>query len=109
MNDSTSLRTSAAALAGESTPEELLELELGYHRVRQSLADELLAKVKASSPEWFESLVVDLIVRIGYGGSQDDAGKAIGKSGDGDADGIIKEDQLGLDVIYVNVHLCGVN
>ncbi len=83
----------------ESTPEELLEL--GYQRVRQSLADELLAKVKASSPEFFERLVVDLLVRMGYGGSQEDAGKAIGKSGDGGIDGIIKEDRLGLDVIYL--------
>lgn len=83
----------------ESTPEELLEL--GYRRMRQSLADELLRRIKSCSPEFFERLVVDLLVRMGYGGSQSDAGKAIGKSGDGGIDGIIKEDRLGLDVIYI--------
>ena len=83
----------------ESTPEELMEM--GYRRIRQSLADELLSKVKESTPEFFERLVVDVLVRMGYGGSQLDAGKAIGRSGDGGIDGIIKEDRLGLDVIYI--------
>ncbi|WP_018130346.1 restriction endonuclease [Effusibacillus pohliae] len=83
----------------ESTPEELLEL--GYRRMRQSLADELLARIKSCSPEFFERLVVDLLVQMGYGGSQSDAGKAIGRSGDGGIDGIIKEDRLGLDIIYI--------
>ncbi len=92
-------RHDSVPLDDESTPEELLDL--GYRRVRQSLADELLAKIKASSPDFFERLVVDLLVRMGYGGSQEDAGKAIGKSGDGGIDGIIKEDRLGLDVIYL--------
>lgn len=83
----------------ESTPEELLEI--GYRQMRQSLADELLTKVKSCSPEFFERLVVELLVKMGYGGTQADAGKAIGKSGDGGIDGIIKEDRLGLDVIYI--------
>lgn len=83
----------------ESTPEELLDT--GYRQIRKSLEDELLSKVKSSSPDFFERLVVELLVKMGYGGTQADAGKAIGKSGDGGIDGIIKEDRLGLDVIYI--------
>jgi restriction system protein len=57
--------------------------------------------VKTMSPEFFERLVVELLVRMGYGGSVADAGRAIGQSGDDGVDGIIKEDRLGLDVIYI--------
>ncbi|WP_348535430.1 restriction endonuclease [Komarekiella delphini-convector] len=53
------------------------------------------------SPDFFERLVIDLLIKMGYGGSRRDAGKAIGKSGDGGIDGIIKEDKLGLDVVYI--------
>lgn len=91
--------TSISSTDEASTPEELFEI--GYRQVRQSLADELLSKVKSSSPDFFERLVVELLVKMGYGGTQADAGKAIGKSGDGRIDGIIKEDRLGLDVIYI--------
>jgi restriction system protein len=66
-----------------------------------NLADDLLERVKGSSPAFFERLVVDLLVRMGYGGSRKDAGRAIGKTGDGGIDGVIKEDELGLDSIYV--------
>jgi restriction system protein len=62
---------------------------------------EVLEKVKTSTPYFFERLVIDLLVKMGYGGSIKEAGKAIGKSGDEGIDGIIKEDILGLDVIYV--------
>ncbi len=61
----------------------------------------LLARVQACSPEFFERLVVELLVKMGYGGSRRDAGERIGQSGDGGIDGIIKEDRLGLDVIYI--------
>lgn len=81
------------------TPEELLED--GYQRIRQELAQELLNQVKKASPGFFEKLVVELLVKMGYGGSRKDAGEAIGKSGDEGIDGIIKEDRLGLDVIYI--------
>lgn len=81
------------------TPEELLEY--GYQKIRQDLAQEVLNRVKASSPSFFERLVVELLVRMGYGGSRKDAGEAVGKSGDEGIDGIIKEDRLGLDVIYI--------
>jgi restriction system protein len=65
------------------------------------LVDELLQQIKGASPEFFERLVVELLLRMGYGGSRSDAGRAIGKSGDGGIDGIIKEDRLGLDIIYI--------
>jgi len=81
------------------TPEEAIEL--AYSRIRQSLADEILQTVKNCSPSFFEALVIDVLVRMGYGGTRKDAGKAIGRSGDGGIDGIINEDRLGLDVIYI--------
>jgi len=83
----------------EQTPEE--EIEAAYQRVRQELAIDLLQTVKSCSPAFFERLVVDLLVRMGYGGTRRDAGKAIGRTGDGGIDGIIKEDRLGLDFVYV--------
>jgi len=83
----------------ESTPEELLET--GYKELRANLAGELLLQVKAGSPAFFERLVVELLVRMGYGGTREDAGQVLGKSGDGGIDGIINEDRLGLDVIYL--------
>ena len=81
------------------TPEEALES--AYQTIRQGLAQELLVRVQACSPEFFERLVVELLVKMGYGGSRRDAGERIGQSGDGGIDGIIKEDRLGLDVIYI--------
>ena len=85
--------------ADYQTPEE--KLENAYDSIRESLASELLQTVKNNSPDFFEQLVIDLLVKMGYGGSKQDAGKAVGKSGDGGIDGIIKEDKLGLDVIYI--------
>jgi len=83
----------------KKTPEDLLEI--GYEKCQEKLLSDLLEKIKQCSPEFFEKLVVELLVGMGYGGSFEDAGKAIGKSGDEGIDGIIKEDRLGLDVIYV--------
>ncbi len=83
----------------ESTPEE--QFALAFQRLRQGLELELLEQIKSSSPAFFERIVIDLLVRMGYGGSRRDAGRAIGRSGDGGIDGIIKEDKLGLDVIYI--------
>ncbi len=82
-----------------STPEELLEV--GYKQLRGTLAAELLQQVKLGAPAFFERLVVELLVRMGYGGTREDAGQVLGKSGDGGIDGIINEDRLGLDVIYL--------
>jgi restriction system protein len=81
------------------TPEETLET--AYLRLRSALAQELLERIKVSSPKFFERLVVDLLVSMGYGGSRRDAGEAVGQSGDAGIDGIIKEDKLGLDVVYI--------
>jgi restriction system protein len=81
------------------TPEELLET--AYQKIRKSLASELINKVVELSPAFFEKLVVELLVKMGYGGSIKDAGKAMGKSGDEGIDGTIKEDKLGLDIIYI--------
>lgn len=81
------------------TPQELLEY--GYQKIKKDLSQELLGFVKQSSPRFFEKLVVELLLAMGYGGSRKDAGQAIGQSGDGGIDGIIKEDKLGLDVIYL--------
>lgn len=83
----------------EQTPEE--NLDKVYQRIRKSLASELLNRVVELSPIFFERLVVELLVKMGYGGSIKDAGKAIGKSGDEGIDGTIKEDKLGLDIIYI--------
>jgi restriction system protein len=83
----------------EKNPEELLEY--AYEDINNALAQELLDTIKTSSPSFFEKLVVDLLLKMGYGGSRKDAGQSIGKSGDEGVDGIIKEDRLGLDVIYV--------
>lgn len=81
------------------TPEE--NLDNAYQNIRKSLALELLNKVVELSPAFFERLVVELLVKMGYGGSIKDAGKAMGKSGDEGIDGTIKEDRLGLDIIYI--------
>jgi len=82
-----------------ATPSEALES--AYENLRNELADELLSRLKKTSPAFFERVVVELLVKMGYGGSRTDAGKAIGRSGDGGIDGIIKEDKLGLDVVYI--------
>ncbi len=83
----------------EQTPEEAIET--AYVRVRSDLASDLIQQIMACSPAFFERLVVDLLVKMGYGGSRKDAGRAVGKSGDGGIDGIINEDRLGLDVVYI--------
>lgn len=82
------------------TPSETMD-EM-YRTIRNGLADELLSQVKSCSSGFFEKLVVDILVAMGYGGTRlDAAGEVVGKSGDGGIDGTIKEDRLGLDVIYI--------
>ena len=83
----------------QKTPEELMKY--GYEKLHKDLVLELLDTIKGCPPDFFEELVVDLLLKMGYGGSRDDAGKAVGKSGDGGIDGIIKEDKLGLDIVYI--------
>ncbi len=89
----------ASNLPLEQTPEEVMTS--AYSQLRQTLAQELLERIKTASPAFFERLVIELLVKMGYGGSLVDAGMAIGKTGDEGIDGIIKEDRLGLDAIYV--------
>lgn len=83
----------------ENTPEEIMQA--GYQRIIKKLKDDLLDNLKSQSPRFFEQAVIDLLVGMGYGGSRKDAGQAIGKPGDEGIDGVIKEDKLGLDLIYV--------
>ncbi len=84
---------------GSKTPEE--QLEQAFQKIKNDLKDELLDILKKCSPDFFERLVIDLLIKMGYGGSRKEAGQAIGKSNDGGIDGIIKEDRLGLDIIYI--------
>jgi len=83
----------------EATPDEIIEA--AHSRSVAALADEVLERVKSCPPQFFERLVVQLLIRMGYGGSKAEAGRAVGKSGDGGIDGIINEDRLGLDAIYL--------
>lgn len=89
----------ASQAALSQTPEETLES--AYGTLRGSLAAELLDRVKAASPKFFENLVVELLLAMGYGGSRREAARAIGQSGDEGIDGTISEDRLGLDIVYL--------
>lgn len=84
---------------GSVTPEELLET--AYQSIRAELESDLLTRIKAATPTFFEHLVVELLIKMGYGGNRAEAGRAIGGSGDEGIDGIISEDRLGLDTIYI--------
>lgn len=94
---------SAAATNGtgseDETPEEALEA--AYQKIRRGLAARLIERVKAAPPQFFEQLVVELLLKMGYGGARKDAGEAIGRTGDEGIDGIISEDRLGLDQVYL--------
>ncbi|HMV42338.1 MAG TPA: restriction endonuclease [Leptospiraceae bacterium] len=81
------------------TPDEMLEI--GYKKIKNELSIELLNKIKECSPKFFESLVVELLIKMGYGGSLEERGSITGKVGDEGIDGVIKEDKLGLDIIYI--------
>lgn len=83
----------------DSTPDE--RLDTAYKELRETLADDLLQRVRAGTPKFFEHLVVDLLVRMGYGGSHVAAAQVVGRSGDGGIDGVIQEDRLGLDMVYI--------
>jgi len=81
------------------TPEETLES--AYKEIRAALATDVIERLKKASPSFFERAVVQLIVRMGYGGTFADAARAVGGTGDGGIDGVIKQDKLGLDAIYL--------
>jgi restriction system protein len=82
-----------------TTPQEMIEN--GFQQIKGNLAEELIQQVKNCSPSFFESIVVDLLLKMGYGGTFEDAGKALGRSGDEGIDGIVKGDRLGFDTIYI--------
>ena len=86
-------------LVANDTPEEVMDA--AYRELGSALAEELLERVKAQPPEFFEELVLDVLTAVGYGGTRADAAERLGRSGDGGIDGVIREDILGLDVIYV--------
>ncbi len=96
--ESLAVATAPATAIGK-TPHEALEA--AYDRLRSELVAEILSTIKVSEPALFEEIVVDLLVNMGYGGSRKAAGQAIGRRGDEGIDGIIKEDRLGLDIIYI--------
>ena len=83
----------------DATPDEVLRA--AHKKINAALAEELLDRVREASPSFFEQLIVDLLLAMGYGGTSEDAGRALGKSGDGGIDGVIDQDPLGVDQIYV--------
>ena len=83
----------------EKTPSE--EIAVAFQNLKTSLADKILEKIKSCSFEFFEKLVIELLIKMGYGGSREEAGRATKKTGDEGIDGIINEDRLGLDSIYI--------
>ncbi|MCP4785813.1 MAG: restriction endonuclease [Fuerstiella sp.] len=95
----TGANDAVAETESSETPEE--RIDSAYQEMRAALADELLQQVKNGEDQFFERMVVELLVAMGYGGSFKDAGKAVGKSGDGGIDGVFKEDKLGLDVVVI--------
>jgi len=97
--DNDDVKSTSLVEMSDETPEEVLESS--FLNLKQNLMSELLTKIKSCSPEFFERLVVEVLLKMGYGGSRKDAGQAIGRSGDEGIDGIINEDKLGLDVIYI--------
>lgn len=86
-------------ISGSDTPEEVLES--AYVTIRKNLASDILERVKRCSPRFFEHLVVDLLLRMGYGRAGEGAGARVGQSGDEGIDGIISEDRLGLEMVYL--------
>jgi restriction system protein len=80
-------------------PEE--RISSSYEFLQAQLSRDLVAKVASMPPEFFERLIVELLCRMGYGGGNLEMGRTLGRSGDGGVDGVIKEDELGLDVVYV--------
>lgn len=91
--------TTSVGTESAQTPEDALHS--AYQQLRAEIESEILTQLKSNSPYFFELAVIDLLFKMGYGGNRQDAAKAVGKSGDGGIDGIINEDKLGLDVIYI--------
>jgi len=103
--DESSVTATTVITPSETNPEEALES--AFQELQHALASDILQSVKDCSPQFFERLVIDVLVKMGYGGSRKEAGQAIGKAGDEGIDGIIKEDKLGLDIIYIQAKRWG--
>ena len=88
-----------AAAASDSTPEE--QIDAAHGLMHAALKVELLQRIHSQTPSFFEKVIVDLLLAMGYGGTHEQAALKLGKSGDGGVDGVIDEDRLGLDRIYV--------
>ena len=89
----------SSLIEAEATPDEVLRS--AHKKVNAALAEELLDRVQAASPAFFEQLIVELLLAMGYGGTSEEAGRALGKSGDDGVDGVIDQDPLGVDQIYI--------
>ena len=87
------------ASEGEASPED--HILANFERLNRELSADLVQRIQDFSPAFFERLIIDLLVRMGYGGGRADMARALGRSGDGGVDGLVKEDELGLDVVYV--------
>jgi len=98
-NDTRSINTKSTNTITTNTPEEILQE--AYFKINETLLNEILSRTKKIHPSDFEKLVIDLLVKMGYGGTIQEAGKTTKYRGDEGIDGIIKEDKLGLDVIYI--------
>ncbi|MBV8522614.1 MAG: restriction endonuclease, partial [Acetobacteraceae bacterium] len=83
----------------DETPDEVMRT--AHKQVEAALAQDLLDRIYATPPAFFERLIVNLLLRMGYGGSATDAGRALGRSGDDGVDGVIDQDALGLDRVYI--------
>ena len=88
-----------ALVSQTETPDEIMRV--AHRQIEESLAQDLLDRIRAAPPEFFERLIVKLLLGMGFGGSEADAGRAIGRSGDGGVDGVVDQDALGLDRVYV--------
>ena len=89
----------ASPMTSDVTPQD--ELEDAFQKINSALVSDLLSEIMRQTPEFFEGLVVQLLVKMGYGGSLSDAGKIMGKTGDEGIDGVVREDKLGFDLIYI--------
>jgi len=98
---------SVDAESRQATPDEIMRA--AHRQIEAGLAEELLGRVRTAPPDFFERLVVGLLLAMGYGGSAADAGRALGRSGDDGVDGVIDQDALGLDRVYIQAKRYAVN
>jgi restriction system protein len=97
--DQPSLTTTLTLEAQKETPDE--QMRLAHKQIDTVLAQDLLDRIREAPPEFFERLIVNLLLSMGYGGSKEEAGRTLGRSGDDGVDGVIDQDALGLDRVYI--------